>query len=76
MKGSDKERDAERKQQNPLDDAQGAGLEPDDELQVVAESEHPGTDEKSQKVSDSPGKQELDHGQEPSTDACFPVSGP
>jgi hypothetical protein len=62
MEGSDKERDADRKKQNPLDDAQGTGLQPYDELQVIAEAEHAGAGEKSDKVSDSSGKQESDHG--------------
>jgi hypothetical protein len=62
MKGSDKECDADRKKKNPLDDAQGTGLQTDDELQVIAECEHAGADEKSDKISDSPGKQESDHG--------------
>jgi len=62
MKGSDEERDADRKKQDPLDDAQRTGLEPDDELQVIAEGEHSGADEKSDEVSDSPGQEESDHG--------------
>jgi hypothetical protein len=62
MKGSDEERDADRKKQDPLDDAQRTRLEADDELQVITEGEHAGADEKSDEVSDSPGKQEFDHG--------------
>src|SRR5258708_1879532 len=54
MKGSDEERDADCKKQNALDDAQGTGLQPGDELQVIAEGEHSGTDEKPDQVSDSP----------------------
>ena len=62
MEGGNQKRDADRKEQQPLDDAQGARLERDDELQVIAEGEHPGADEKSDEVSDPPGKQESDHG--------------
>jgi hypothetical protein len=62
MKGGDEERDADRKKQDPLDDAQRTGLEADDELQVIAEAEHAGADEKPGEVSVPPGKQESDHG--------------
>jgi hypothetical protein len=62
MKGSDEKRDADRKKENPLDDAQRTGLQTDYELQVIAEAEHADTDEKSDEVSDPPGKQESDHG--------------
>ena len=61
MKGGDKERDADREKKNPLDNAQGTGLQTDDELQVVAEREHAGADEKPEEVSDPPGKQEPYH---------------
>jgi len=66
MKGSDKERDADGKKKNPLDDAQGTGLQTTNELQLIARMRACGADEKSDKISDSPGKQESDHGGEPS----------
>src|SRR5260221_6587533 len=62
MKGGGEKRDADCEKQNALDDAQGTGLQPGDELQVIAEGEHSGTDEKSDEVSDSPGQEESDHG--------------
>src|SRR6266567_119659 len=59
---SGKERNADRKKQQALDDAQRAGLQADDELQVVAEGEHACADEKSSEVADPAGRQKLDHG--------------
>ena len=49
-------------EQKPLEDAQGTRFEPYGELQIIAEGEHAGADEKSGNVSDSPGKQQFDHG--------------
>jgi len=62
MNGGDEKRDADRKKQDSLDDTQGTGLQPGDELQVIAEGEHSGADEKPDEISDSPGQQESDHG--------------
>ncbi len=60
--GGDEERYADRKEQQPLDDAQRTGLKADDELQVVAEGKHACADEKSSEVADPAGRQKLDHG--------------
>ena len=62
MEGSGEERDASCKEQQPLDDAKRAGLEPDDELKVIAEREHPRAGEKPDKVADASGKEESRHG--------------
>ncbi len=51
MKGRDKERDADRKEQQALEDAKGAGLEPHDELEVVAEGEHPRTGKEPEEIA-------------------------
>ena len=62
MEGSGEECDANCKEQQPLDDAKRAGLKPDDELQVIAEGEHPRAGEKPDKVADASGKEEPSHG--------------
>jgi hypothetical protein len=61
VNGSGEEYDTDRKEQQPLDDAKRAGLEPDDELQVIAEGEHPRAGEKPDKVADASGKEEPSH---------------
>jgi len=62
VEGGGEERDADRNEQQPLDHAKGAGLDPDDELKVVTEGEHSRAGEKPDKVADAPGKEEPDHG--------------
>jgi hypothetical protein len=68
---SREERDADCKDEQPLDDAQRAGLQTDGELQVIAEGEHACADEKSGEVADPAGKEKLDHGGEPITAGVF-----
>ena len=62
VEGSGEKRDSDRKKQQPLDDAKRAGLESNDELKVIAEGEHPRAGEKPDKVADTSGKEEPDHG--------------
>jgi hypothetical protein len=61
MDRGDEKRDAGGEQHDPLEDAQGAGLEPDGELKVITEGEHPRTSQESGEVADSSGKQKPDH---------------
>ena len=53
MEGGNQKRDADRKEQQPLDDAQRTGIKADDELQVVAEGEHSRAGEKPRQVADA-----------------------
>jgi hypothetical protein len=55
VKGRDKERDADREEQDALDDAKGTGLEPDDELKVIAEGEHARAGEEASEVANAAG---------------------
>jgi hypothetical protein len=53
MDGRGKERDTDCKEQQALDDAKRAGLEPDDELKVIAEGEHARAGDDPEKVSET-----------------------